>query len=163
MVVKNQKPASKAQIGWREWVLIPELSSVPMKAKVDTGAQTSTLHAFDLSITDRDGSPWVEFEVHPLQRSRALRSEVAFPVHSFKRVRSSTGHAQRRPVIRTPIKIGAHVYKVDITLTSRDEMGFRMLLGRAALRRRFLVDPGRSYLFPKPEAADRPRRRAKKS
>jgi hypothetical protein len=127
-----------------------------MKAKIDTGAQTSTLHAFDLSVTDRDGTPWVDFEVHPLQRSRARSSRVSFPIHSFKRVRSSTGHSQRRPVIRTPIRIGQHGYDIDITLTSRDEMGFRMLLGRAAIRRRFWVDPGRSYLFPAPETPDRP-------
>ena len=117
-----------------------------MKVKIDTGARTSTLHAFDLSLQSRDGEPWVEFEVHPIQRSRAESTTVRCPVHAFKRIRSSTGHSERRPVIRTPLRIGEVEYDIDVTLTSRDEMGFRMLLGRSAVRRRFWVDPGRSFL-----------------
>lgn len=132
-------------MGWREWVSLPDLSPVPMKAKIDTGARTSTLHAFDMSLHTGD-EPWVEFEVHPLQRSRAHLSRVSYPVRGFKHIRSSTGHAEERPVIRTPIRLGEHEFHLDVTLTSRDEMGFRMLLGRSAVRRRFWVDPGRSFL-----------------
>ncbi len=150
----KRKPKPRPLIGWREWVLVPQLSSVPMKAKIDTGARTSTLHAFGLSVEADDGEPWAQFEVHPTQRSRAGSSTVSCRVHSFKQVRSSTGHSERRPVIRTVIQIGEHEYEIDLTLTSRDEMGFRMLLGRAALRRRFWVDPGRSFLHPaSPHAA----------
>lgn len=134
--------------------MVPDLSPVPMKAKIDTGARTSTLHAFDLSIGARDGTPWAEFEIHPTQRSRAAASKVSCQVHTFKRVRSSTGHSERRPVIRTAIQIGEHAYEIDLTLTSRDEMGFRMLLGRAAIQRRFWVDPGLSFLHPMPPVAD---------
>ncbi len=132
---------------------LPELSPVPMKAKVDTGARTSSLHAFGLSLEERNGEPWAEFEVHPIQRSRAAAIPVALPVKEFRRVRSSTGHSEHRPVIRTPIRIGGHDFEIDLTLTSRDEMGFRMLVGRAAIRRRFWVDAGRSYLHPLPPAA----------
>jgi hypothetical protein len=124
-----------------------------MKAKIDTGANTSTLHAFDLSVETRDDEQWAEFEIHPMQRSRAGSSTVSCPVHGFKQVRSSTGHSERRPVIRTLIQIGEHEYEIDLTLTSRDEMGFRMLLGRAALRRRFWVDAGRSFLHSAPPHA----------
>jgi hypothetical protein len=134
-------------------VALPELSPVPLNAKIDTGARTSTLHAFGLSLQDRNGEPWVEFEVHPVQRSRAHATLVAHPVAGFRRVRSSTGHSEQRPVIRTPIRIGGHDFEIDVTLTSRDEMGFRMLVGRAAIRRRFWVDAGRSYLHPVPSDA----------
>jgi hypothetical protein len=138
--------SERTLIGWREWVLLPRLSTVPIKVKVDTGARTSTLHAFDLEVLERDGRPWAQFEVHPIQRSRLQATTVSHPVHSFKSIRSSTGHAQRRPVLRTPIRISGFQYDIDVTLTPRDEMGFRMLLGRAALHGRFLVDPGRSFL-----------------
>lgn len=133
-------------IGWREWVTLPTLCPDRMKVKVDTGARTSALHAFDMSVVDRDGTTWVDFEIHPAQRSRRGAIAVSCPVVEFRRVRSSTGHAERRPVIRTEVEIGPTRFEIDFTLTSRDEMGFRMLLGRSAIRRRFLVDPGRSYL-----------------
>ena len=135
-------------LGWREWVVLPALSAVPMKAKVDTGARTSALHAFDLKIDDDASGSWAEFEVHPLQRSRASATRVTVPVLGFKQVRSSTGHSERRPVIKTVVEIGQTHYPIELTLTARDEMGFRMLLGRSAVRRRFWVDASRSYLHP---------------
>lgn len=150
--MKRNKPIDRPLIdrpliGWREWVALPGLSPHPLKAKIDTGARTSALHAFGLKLQDRDGVPWVAFEIHPNQRTKAQRAKVALPVHAFRRVRSSTGHAELRPVIRTAIKIGEHAFDIDITLTSRDQMGFRMLLGRAAVRRRFWVDANRSFLY----------------
>ena len=146
----RSKIRSKPSIGWREWVVLPALAAAPMKAKIDTGARTSALHAFDLSVESRDGEPWARFEIHPVQRSAEGRTQVTHPVAGFRQVRSSTGHAERRPMIRTRIEIGALAYEIDITLTGRDEMGFRMLLGRQAVRRRFLVDPGRSFLLAPP-------------
>jgi hypothetical protein len=134
-------------------VALPDLAPVPLKAKIDTGARTSTLHAFGLSLHERNGEPWVEFEVHPIQRSRSQATAVVHPIEGFRRVRSSTGHTEQRPVIRTALWIGGQHMAVDLTLTSRDEMGFRMLVGRAAIRRRFLVDAGRSYLHPVPPTA----------
>ncbi|MCJ7726557.1 MAG: RimK/LysX family protein [Acidimicrobiia bacterium] len=148
-------PGQRSLAGWREWVLLPDISAIPLKAKLDTGAGTSALHAFGLELIEHEGTTWAEFEVMPLQRSRAHRSAVRYPVSSFKRIKSSTGHTERRPVIRTPLVIGRRRFKIDITLTSRDEMGFRMLLGRSALRGRFWVDAGASYLLPRP-AADGP-------
>lgn len=141
-----RKPKAKPLIGWREWVLLPDLCPVPVKAKIDTGARTSVLHAFALTLRTDDGYMWADFEIHPVQRSRAESSTVSYPVHGVRRVRSSTGHAEKRPVIRTPVRIGSHQFEIDVTLTSRDEMGFRMLLGRAGVKERFLVDPGRSFL-----------------
>jgi hypothetical protein len=135
-------------------VLLPELSAVPVKAKIDTGARTSTLHAFDLSLRTQNGQPWVEFEIHPLQRSNAHATRVSCAVHSFRKVRSSTGHSETRPVISTPMQIGGEEFDIDVTLTARDEMGFRMLLGRGAIRRRFIVDPGESFLHAAPPFPD---------
>ena len=126
--------------------MLPELCDVPMKAKVDTGARTSSLHAFDLTIEGEDDAAIARFEIHPEQRSSRSPVAVTWPVAGFRRVRPSTGHAEVRPVVRTSMVIGGHTYAIDITLTSRDAMGFRMLLGRAAIRNRFAVDAGRSFL-----------------
>ncbi len=155
-LVSRRKSKERPLLGWREWVELPDLSPVPLKVKIDTGARTSTLHAFDLSHDERDGEAWVTFEVHPVQRSRAHSTLVSYPIEGLRRVRSSSGHSEERPVIRAPIRIGGHEFEIDVTLTSRDEMGFRMLLGRAAIRRRFLVDAGRSYLHPVQSARQRP-------
>lgn len=137
--------ASRPIIGWREWVILELLSPTPIKAKIDTGARTSSLHAFDLRIQESGDQTTASFVVHPVQRSAAEARRVEVPVTGFREVRSSSGHRERRPVIRTPITLGNQRFDIDITLTSRDEMGFRMLLGRAAIRRRFLVDPSRSF------------------
>ena len=153
------KSKERRLLGWREWVELPDLSPVPLKAKIDTGARTSTLHAFNLSHHDRDGVAWVTFEVHPVQRSRAHSTLVSYPIEGHRRVRSSSGHSEERPVIRTPIRIGGHELQIEVTLTSRDEMGFRMLLGRAAIRCRYLVDAGRSYLQPVPLASQTPEKK----
>jgi hypothetical protein len=143
-------------------VSLPDLCDLPINAKVDTGARTSSLHAFALQRFLRDGEPWVRFEVHPLQRSKASVTVVEYPVHDERAVRSSTGHQQHRFVIRTPVRLGDDQWEIDLTLTRRDEMGFRMLLGREAVRRRFQIDPGRSYLAGKaPEEVSALKQRAK--
>lgn len=138
-------------------VRLPELCKTPIKAKIDTGARTSSLHAFNLELSERSGVPWVEFEIHPIQRSKRRIEMVDHPVTAFRRVRSSSGHVETRPVITTGLGIGGETYPIEITLTSRDEMGFRMLLGRSALRRRFLIDPSRSYV-----QTEKPRPKGKK-
>lgn len=143
-----------AVIGWREWVALPELSPTPVKAKVDTGARTSALHAFGLRYRDVDGVTIASFELHPLQRSSARAVRVELPVIEYRKVRSSNGRVERRPVVRTKAQLGDHSWPIELTLTSRDEMGFRMLLGRAAVRGRFLVNPGRSYVLGRPVDAD---------
>ncbi|MFT5203711.1 MAG: hypothetical protein ACI9C1_003112 [Candidatus Aldehydirespiratoraceae bacterium] len=141
----NRLTTPRPIIGWREWAILESLSPTPTKAKIDTGARTSSLHAFDLRIHKSGGQATASFVVHPVQRSAAEAQRVEVPVTGFRDVRSSSGHSERRPVIRTPITLGDQTFDIDITLTSRDEMGFRMLLGRAAIRRRFLVDSGRSF------------------
>jgi hypothetical protein len=141
---RRSSPASA--IGWREWVALPDLGIAAVKAKIDTGARSSSLHAFNIETFDRRGKPWVRFDVHPLQRDAdaTVRAEAA--VLEFRHIRSSSGHQSLRPVIRTTVALAGRKWAVELTLAARDEMGFRMLLGREALRGRFVVDPGRSYL-----------------
>ena len=144
---KNNLPV----IGWREWVALPDLGIKTIKVKVDSGARSSSLHAFDLKIFDRDGGQWVRFKVQPVQRSNDNTVVVEALVLEFRSVRSSSGIAKRRPVIITNIELLGEVWPVELTLASRDEMGFRMLLGREAFRGRFLVDGGKSYYGGKPK------------
>lgn len=136
--------------GWREWVRLPGLGVGPVKAKLDTGARTSALHAFDLESFERDGTDWVRFSVHPWQRSADDAVLVECPVHDRRVVRSSTGHTQERFVVLTELELLGHTVTTEVTLTRRDEMGFRMLIGREALRQGFLVDSGRSYVGGRP-------------
>ncbi|NNK48333.1 MAG: ATP-dependent zinc protease [Gemmatimonadetes bacterium] len=138
-------------IGWREWVGLPDFGIERIKAKVDTGARSSSLHAFDLQEFEQAGAKWVRFQVHPVQRSRDRTVEVEAEVLEHRSVRSSSGRASLRPVIVTDVRLMGITWPVELTLASRDEMGFRMLLGREAFRRRFLVDAGRSYCGGKPK------------
>ena len=133
-------------IGWRERVTLPFLSDRPITAKVDTGARTSSLHAPDLTIVEHDGGPVVRFEFHPDPDHQAAPTPVSAPVVDFRMVRSSNGAAETRPVIRTEVEIGRDRFEIDVTLTCRKRMGFRMLLGRRVLEDRYWVDPGREFL-----------------
>lgn len=133
-------------IGWREWVGLPGLGIDRIKVKVDTGARSSALHAFALERFVRDGREMVRFEAHPVQRDSSVVVPVEVEVHDERKVRSSTGHATRRPVIETEVELMGERWPIEVTLVRRDMMGFRMLLGRQAVRGRFLVDPGRSFL-----------------
>jgi hypothetical protein len=139
-------------IGWREWVNLPDLGVHGIKAKIDTGARSSALHAFELEHFERQGVAMVRFQAHPIQRDDSHVVTIEAALLDQRIVRSSIGHEQLRPVIETPVQVGGQVFPIELTLTSRDAMGFRMLLGRQALRHRFLVDPGQSYLQPLPEA-----------
>lgn len=141
-------------VGWREWLLLPELLPDPVKVKIDTGARTSALHAFHIREFTERGSRHVCFGVHPVQHRRLPERECTAEVIDVRRITSSNGERQRRYVIATPIQLGPYRWTIEITLANRDLMSFRMLLGREALRRRFLVDPGRSMLQPLPTATD---------
>lgn len=131
-------------IGWREWVALPDLGVAWVKAKVDTGARSSSLHAWDVVVDELGGT--VRFAVHPLQHDDVLTVPVRAPLAGIRDVRSSNGEVERRPAIVTTAAVCGQAVPIEVTLTNRDEMGFRMLLGRSALKRRFLVDPGRSFL-----------------
>jgi hypothetical protein len=137
-------------IGWREWAALPELGVGSIKAKIDTGARSSSLHAWDVRIVEGNGRgprvPRVRFVLHPRQRDMAETVEAEADLVAMRAVRSSNGEVENRPVIRTPLVLDGHRYAIELTLTRRDQMGFRMLLGRRAVRRRFVIDPGRSFL-----------------
>ena len=133
-------------IGWREWITLSGLECpTPIKAKIDTGAATSALHASKLEYFAVDGHPWVRFTIRPHQRRTGGATRVVAPVIDERQVRSSNGKSELRPVIETEISLGEQVWNVELTLTRRNAMGFRMLLGRRALRRRAVVDVGSSY------------------
>jgi hypothetical protein len=133
-------------IGWREWVSLPDLGVDDIKAKVDTGARSSTLHAWAVETVDRPhAGPVVRFVLHPRQRDLSLTVAAEAPLVGWRDVRSSNGTLERRPVIRTPVVIAGSRVSIELTLTRRDEMGFRMLIGRRALRGRFVIDPAQSF------------------
>lgn len=141
-------PGDRTLIGWREWVHLPDLLDGGwIKAKVDTGARTSALHAWDVERFERDGTGWVRFSVHPRQHDddHVVRAEAVLVEE--REIRSSNGDVELRPVVRTTLALGSQRYEVELTLTNRDQMGFRMLLGRTAMARHLLVDPGVSYLL----------------
>jgi hypothetical protein len=147
-------------LGWREWAGLPSLGVDAIKVKLDTGARTSSLHAFALTRFRRDGADMVGFQIHPRQRSADDAIHVEAEVIDERWVRNSGGQRELRPVIETVVRIGEDQWPIELTLSRRDEMGFRMLLGRQALRGRALVDPGRSYRAGKlPGQRDRKRRR----
>jgi len=133
-------------VGWREWLAMPDFGIQTIKAKVDTGARTSSLHAFDIERFKSNGRDMVRFTIHPEQRSKAKALRVEAPLVDKRSVRPSSGESELRLVVEITIELLGKRWPVEFTLTRRDAMGFRMLLGRQALRGHFIVDPGRSYL-----------------
>lgn len=137
-------------IGWREWLALPSLGIPAIKAKVDTGARTSALHTFDLSTYTESGHEYVRFRIHPLQRRVDIELECTAPILERRVVRDSGGHAEERVVIAANLTLGERSWPIEITLTNRDDMLFRMLLGREGIRAgNLLVDPAASYIHGK--------------
>ena len=144
--------ASNEQIiGWREWIGLPELGVNQIKAKVDTGARSSALHVVDLEEFQRANDKFVRFKVYPKQRNKERAVIAEARVLEYRNVRSSSGKSQLRPVVLTVVKLLGQTWSIELTLTNRDQMGFRMLLGREAFRQRFLVDAGKSFFGGRPK------------
>ena len=133
-------------VGWREWLRLPDLCATRIKVKVDTGARSSCLHAFNVDVVEENGQQIVYFDIHPIQNSTNKTVRVSSLLIEYRTIRSSSGHEELRPVIRTHASFGETTWPIEITLTNRDQMGFRMLLGRRAMAHRFIVDPAKSFV-----------------
>jgi hypothetical protein len=153
--------AGHTVVGWREWVSLPGVGVDWIKAKIDTGARTSAIHAFDQQEVERNGEPWVRFSVHPWQATDEDPVMVECPLVETRSVRSSSGHAEVRPLVRLDVTLSGRTVTAEVTLSRRDEMGFRMLVGREALAQGFLVDPALSYAGGRPRLAVRRRNRGR--
>ena len=132
-------------LGWREWLSLPALDIPVIAAKVDTGARTSCLHTFGVERFYEGGAPWLNFQLHPRQQDTDFCVSRQAAVHDEREVTDSGGHTERRYVILTDWRVGDICHPIEITLTSRDTMRFRMLLGRTAMKDRCLVNPALSW------------------
>ncbi len=135
-----------AGLGWREYIGLPELGISRVKAKIDTGARTSCIHAFSVESFEKDGESWVRFGVHPNQKDTVTELWCEAKVVDCRPVTDSGGHTEMRYVISSKLVVGEYAFDAELTLSNRDNMRFRMLLGRTAMRNRFVVDSGKSYL-----------------
>ena len=141
MAVKKSKPI----VGWREWVSLPDFG-VAVRAKIDTGAKTSAIHVFRPHVFERDGRDYIRFTLHPRQRHKKPSVRCEAELIERRKVTSSNGQAEERYVIRTMARIGEQHFPIELTLAKRNALTFRMLVGRQALKNRFLVDSGRSFV-----------------
>lgn len=136
-------------MGKEEWCSLPTLHLPVVKARVDTGAKTSSLHAFNIHIVEEDGVRYAKFDIHPIQHNRNIVKSCKAMLVEHRRVKSSSGDRENRPVVRTMLRMGDQEWEIELTLTNRDAMGYRMLLGREAMEKRALIDPGSSFLLQK--------------
>lgn len=145
-----RKLVKKQIIGWREWIALPELGIHEIKAKIDTGARSSALHAYNIEVyKTRSGKTRAKFSVHPLQKNNKYIIDCHADVIDQRGVRSSSGQQELRTTVLTYLNMGNTSWPIELTLTNRDSMGFRLLIGRTAIKRMFLVDPQRSFLLEK--------------
>ena len=144
----------KIPVGWREWVSLPDLNIQHIKAKIDTGARTSALHAFSVKGYKKKGEHRVKFLIHPYQNRKDVVKECDAKIIDQRSVTDSGGHREKRYVILTTLVLGNDAWEIEMTLTNRDSMKFRMLLGRTAMRGKIIVNPGRSYIVGKKPRMD---------
>lgn len=151
MAKQNRKGAKiKYLIGWKEWCALPELNIKEIKAKIDTGACSSALHAHVISISEYQDQQFIRFKIYPHQGDRYAPKICKAHLIAHRYVMSSSGHRERRYVIRTKVTVGKLSFNTDITLTDRSPLRFRMLLGRLALKKNFLIDPAKSHMQGRP-------------
>ena len=150
----------KSVVGWREWVALPPLGVDRIKAKFDTGAKTSALHAFDIQPFQVNGEDWVRFNIHPLQLSDSQEKSCVAKVVDRRWVTNPGGRRQKRIIITTDIRLGDAEWPIELSLTDRDEMGFRMLIGRTAMHGRLVVDPDGSYRAHKSKKTKRKKKKS---
>jgi len=140
----------KTKFGRAEWCSMPDLGIPLIKARIDTGAKTSAIHARNIAPFEKDGVQYVSFEIHPIQRTRKATIRCEDKVNDYRCVKSTTGTTEERYVIETRLQIGGDYDQlVEVTLTNRRSMSYRMLIGRQALNKRAIIDPGRSCLHGK--------------
>ncbi|MCH9809494.1 MAG: ATP-dependent zinc protease [Alphaproteobacteria bacterium] len=149
--MKATKRGQPKIIGWREWVGLPELGIASLKAKIDTGARTTALHAVDLRPCERNGEKWIEFRV-PLP-GLTTTDRCRAPVVDEREIKNTSGVPERRYVIETVLVLGNRHWHIEVSLTDRENMEFETIIGRTAIRRHaLLVDPGRSFLCGSPRS-----------
>ncbi len=139
----------KITIGWQEIISLPQLNMPAIEVKVDTGAKTSSLHAENIKFFNKNGKEYISFDVHPVKRHKEVTIKCQAPLMDKRDVKSSSGCKENRPMIKTKMKIGDHVFEIDLNLTKRDYMKSRMLLGRDAMKGIVIIDPGHKYLHGK--------------
>ncbi len=142
-----REPNSHLVLGWREYVELPDLGIDRIKAKIDSGARSCALHAINIRYYQKNNSPWVSFVIHPRQKDTKSLVACHAPLLEVRSVKDSGGKRTLRPVIMTQVRIGQVLLSVELTLVARDSMGFRMLIGRQAIRGHYLIDPGKSYVM----------------
>jgi ribosomal protein S6--L-glutamate ligase len=147
------KIGTKLLLGWREWISLPALDIPFIKVKIDTGAKTSALHVYDLEIINIAGKEYAEFIICPIQRNNDIKRKCRAEIIDNRNIKSSNGHKERRYVIRSQIKIADKIWDIDITLTNRDIMHHRMLLGREAMGF-MLVDPSQEFCHARPKKSE---------
>lgn len=139
----------KLIVGWKEWIALPELGIPAIKAKIDTGAKTSSIHAYDIEHIKKKSKDFVRFTLHPLSRDKTITQQCELPVLDKRFIKSSSGDREKRPVIRTKIHIDGCEWDIELNLTNRDYMGFRMLIGREALEKKALINPAIGFIHGK--------------
>ena len=159
--LSRKKKAARLEIGWREWVGLPGLCDRRILAKIDTGAKTSAIHVHRLRELTLDGRPHVEFYIHPVQKQRRPEFHCLAPVHARRVIKSSNGIGQERIVILARLTLGEREREIELSLANRDDMGFRLLLGRDALGKNVVIHPSRSYMLGRNNLLERSANRAR--